>query len=385
MNTKIAGNYSFSYWEQDVFLQEANLIIIGAGIVGLSTALHYRQLFPQHKIIVLERGMLPSGASTRNAGYSCFGSISEIMDDLNHYPKQEVIDTLKLRWDGLNLLRKQVPDHLMDYCDTGGVEVFTSQETAVKCYDEMVRLNSFMKEVLGLSGVYSAKPQHTEKVGMRGFHGAILNSYEGLLHPGKMMSVLLSQCRDKNINLYFGAEVVQIEEFSRGVICMLSGGKILSDKVVIATNGFARRLIPDLDVAPARNQVLLIKPSKGHKLEAGYHMDAGYFYFRPVGEYLLIGGGRHLAFKEEATDSFGLTGHIQESLEQIIKQFILPDQEYEIVNSWSGILGIGSTKKPLITMIGERVVVAVRMGGMGVAIGSMVGKETAELIRFHSS
>jgi len=40
---------------------------------------------------------------------------------------------------------------------------------------------------------------------------------------------------------------------------------------------------------------------------------------------------------------------------------------------WSGILGVGTQKKPIIKKTHDRLVVAVRMGGMGVAIGSSVG------------
>ena len=47
---------------------------------------------------------------------------------------------------------------------------------------------------------------------------------------------------------------------------------------------------------------------------------------------------------------------------------------------WSGILGIGDQKKPIIERVSPNVVVAVRMGGMGVAIGSLVGEEAAALV-----
>jgi len=47
---------------------------------------------------------------------------------------------------------------------------------------------------------------------------------------------------------------------------------------------------------------------------------------------------------------------------------------------WSGILGIGTVKKPIVQKIAPHVAVAVRLGGMGVAIGSLVGEEGAALL-----
>jgi glycine/D-amino acid oxidase-like deaminating enzyme len=51
---------------------------------------------------------------------------------------------------------------------------------------------------------------------------------------------------------------------------------------------------------------------------------------------------------------------------------------------WTGLLGIGSDRTPIVTTvphIATGVIVAVRMGGMGVAIGAGVGMEAAGLVR----
>lgn len=56
-----------SYWEKKNLIQY-DLILVGAGFVGLSTAIHYKEKHPGRSVLVLERGVFPSGASTRNAG-----------------------------------------------------------------------------------------------------------------------------------------------------------------------------------------------------------------------------------------------------------------------------------------------------------------------------
>jgi hypothetical protein len=42
-------------------------------------------------------------------------------------------------------------------------------------------------------------------------------------------------------------------------------------------------------------------------------------------------------------------------------------------------MGIGDTKAPIVEKLDERIAVGVRMGGMGVAIGSLIGKELSQL------
>ena len=58
----------------------------------------------------------------------------------------------------------------------------------------------------------------------------------------------------------------------------------------------------------------------------------------------------------------------------------LPDKEFKIAHRWSGIMGIGNSKNPIVTQLSENVYCGVRLGGMGVAIGSLIGKELAELV-----
>ena len=71
-----------SWWELDALSNTRDLIIVGAGITGLSTALFYKRRFPKHDVLLLERGFWPAGATTRNAGFACFGSAGELLDDL---------------------------------------------------------------------------------------------------------------------------------------------------------------------------------------------------------------------------------------------------------------------------------------------------------------
>ena len=58
----------------------------------------------------------------------------------------------------------------------------------------------------------------------------------------------------------------------------------------------------------------------------------------------------------------------------------MPNKEFDIEHRWSGIMGVGNQKKPIVKQLSNHVFCGVRLGGMGVAIGSMVGKELAELI-----
>ena len=119
---------NLSYWELKNWFTNVDYTVVGSGIVGLHAALRLRERFPNSKILVLEKGMLPHGASTKNAGFACFGSISEIVDDLKSHSEEDVIQLIKKRWEGLQLLRKRLGDTIIDFKPYGGFELFLKED-----------------------------------------------------------------------------------------------------------------------------------------------------------------------------------------------------------------------------------------------------------------
>jgi glycine/D-amino acid oxidase-like deaminating enzyme len=75
-----------------------------------------------------------------------------------------------------------------------------------------------------------------------------------------------------------------------------------------------------------------------------------------------------------------VTQNIQNRLEQLLKEVILPGIDFKIAHRWSGIMGLGESKNPIVTALSENVYCGVRLGGMGVAIGSLIGAQLADLI-----
>jgi len=364
-----------SYWEKQSYFDNTHLLIIGSGIVGLNAAIDFKSKFPKAKVLVVERGLLPLGASTKNAGFACFGSVSELADDLGHMPESTVWETVKLRNEGLKKLKKRVGEKNMNYLPLGGYEVFDSKADFEACADLVSGFNKKMQSVLKLKNVYGIVNKKIASSGLKGFSACIRNQYEGQINTGMMMRALLNLAQKKGILILNGLEVDKLEEGGRLVSTHFKNGLIIaSKKVIVATNGFARQLLPDLDVRPARAQVLVTAPVKGLKLKGAFHYQKGYYYFRNIDGRVLLGGGRNLDLSGEETTQFGLTEKIQTKLETLLAENILPGTPFKIEQRWSGIMGVGSEKKPIIKHISNNIVCAVRMGGMGVAIGSLVGE-----------
>jgi len=118
---------NFSYWEYKEWFTNNDFIVVGSGIVGLNCAIRLKERFPKSKIIVLEKGLLPQGASTKNAGFACFGSTSELLSDLKNHTEEEVFRLVKMRWEGLQLMRSLLGDTNIDYQLNYGYELFSDE------------------------------------------------------------------------------------------------------------------------------------------------------------------------------------------------------------------------------------------------------------------
>ncbi len=368
---------NLSYWEYKTWLSNIDYAVVGSGIVGLNCALHLKNKFPKSKVIVLERGFLPQGASTKNAGFACFGSISEIISDLRAHSEDEVSDLVKKRYDGIQLLRKTLGDNNIDFQINGGHELFGEDASPFyqNCLDSIDEVNELLKPVFSKNPFRITQNSFTFKKIQKNY---ITHSFEGQIDTGKMMHSLLSKVRNLGVTILNSISVDEIVEKGGGVAVKTNQFEFHTKNLLIATNGFAAQFLGQ-EVQPARAQVLITKPIKNLHVQGTFHMDEGYYYFRNIDNRILLGGGRNLDFKGECTTNFGETQLIQNQLEKMLKEIILPRTNFEIEHRWSGIMGVGGQKHPIIRQLSNHVFCGVRMGGMGIAMGSIVGRELAEL------
>jgi glycine/D-amino acid oxidase-like deaminating enzyme len=371
-----------SFWERESYFKNIDVCIIGAGIVGLNAALHLKQTLPHLNILVVERSALPYGASLRNAGFACFGSVSEILEDIKTSNEQSVLTLIEQRWKGLLLLQKTIGINNLELEINGGYELFSANDSTLfnQCSSQISSLNKQLQPIIGSMNIYKNDDDSIAKFGFGNTAHLIKNNFEGQINTGKMMKALLNKVQSLGVDVLFGLSILKLDEDENYCHVVTPQFNFKSKKVLVCTNGFANQLINNLDIKPARAQVLITKPINGLKLKGTFHYDKGYYYFRNVGNRILFGGGRNLAFEQEATDEIQLTSIIQNQLDKILKDIILPHQSFEIDMRWSGIMGVGNEKLPIIKFVKKNIAVALRCNGMGIAMGSLTGANGAKLL-----
>jgi glycine/D-amino acid oxidase-like deaminating enzyme len=369
-----------SYWEQDAMLN-ADFIVIGAGIIGLQTALELRRRRPRDQIVVLERGLLPAGASSRNAGFACFGSLTEILANIDSMGEAAALALVERRWRGLNRLRQLLDDDALGYEGLGGFELLPLAHLAA--LDRLDEINTKLQPLFGQS-VFSLDP---EGLCSNGFgpeiKALVRNPFEAQIHSGRAMRSLAKLAAQHGIEIHTGAEVLGLEEGGAEVRVRTGGERGLvfrATRVAVCTSGTAQDVLPGCGIAPARGQVLVTAPISGLPWRGAYHFDQGFYYFRNIGERVLLGGGRNLAFEAEQTAEPALSETIQSALEHLLRETIVPRRDVRIEHRWAGIMGFAADAQPIVRMESERVAIGFGCNGMGVALSAEIAADTAALL-----
>ncbi|HET7003100.1 MAG TPA: FAD-dependent oxidoreductase [Puia sp.] len=372
-----------SVWEKESFFAPKDFIIIGSGFTGLWSAYYLKKRYPEKSVTILERGIIPSGASSRNAGFACFGSFTELESDTQQHGENEMLELVEWRYKGLEKIRKKFSAEKIDYENLGGYELVSpSQYPDVNILRTRIdKLNSQLKNITGKQKTFQLNNSKIKSFGLGGSHHLVENKLESQLHSGKLLEALAQLVHSAGVSILTQVDVKKMEVLSDRVEIESSLPLIMrAEQVLVCTNAFAKTLLPDLDILPARGQILLTEPIEGLKIKGTFHYDEGFYYFRNLNNRLLLGGARNKFLAEEETFSAGTSEHIQDELERFLREIVLPGVPYKVGLRWSGTMAIGKEKKPIVQKINDRLFCAVRMSGMGVALAPQLGKKIAGLM-----
>jgi gamma-glutamylputrescine oxidase len=369
-----------SVWEKLSFTKY-NYAVVGSGIVGLNIAICLKNKYPNASVIIIERGLLPTGASTKNAGFACMGSPTELLADIAENGEDAMIQLFELRMQGLDRTRQMLGEAAIDYTQNGSYELLEKEN--LDALDKIEYLNNLLLPITNGEDAFTINNKiiADSKFNDSTIIGAVQNNLEGALDSGKLLRALMQKAQSLQVQIMTGATLVNYTENSNAVELNLNNRlKIIADKLIFATNAFTNQLIPDVAITPGRGQILITKPIANLPFKGTYHMGAGYYYFRAFQNCVLFGGGRNLDFATETTTEFAENKMILENLKTILAETILPTTPFEIDYIWSGIMAFGASKQPIMQQYSANIYLCVRMGGMGVAIGSEVARQLVENI-----
>jgi gamma-glutamylputrescine oxidase len=375
----------FSIWEKESFFAPQDVVIIGSGFAGLWSAFYLKRKHPHLKISILERGLIPTGASSRNAGFACFGSLSEVVHDAQQMGNDKMLELVEMRFKGLERIQKYFKDDMIDFSMVGGYELYDNHDkiTSEELYYNIGYINSLFKPITGSKKTYRLSDENIPGFGFEKTRHLVKNNLEGYLHSGKLLTALLQRVQGMGVQLFNHMEVTSINKNNDGFTLQTSRDvDFETSKVLVCTNAFTKSLFPEIDIVPARGQVLLTTAIEHLPFKGSFHSDEGFYYFRNLDNRVLLGGARNKALQAEETTEMETSEYIQFELERYLQQVVLPNfkDQYQVEYRWAGIMAMGSEKLPIVKELEPGIFSAVRMSGMGVALTPVVGQQVAQMM-----
>lgn len=367
----------FSFWEKQQYLGKYDVIIIGSGFTGLCAGITLLKSQPALRVAIIESAIIGTLASSRNAGFMCYGSPSELGTDLGNQSTANSLAMIRAKHKGMKLLLQFAGKRNIQFKKVAAYELLDKNAPATTAaLEHMDALNGLFQEAIGIPQYFSqtTKPHFAD-----GFQDAIAFAYEGQLNPAATVYALTQLFRNLG-GIHLNATTAQGLEKSEGHFEVPTNlGTLQSKQVIIATNAFTSALIPSSQIQPKRAQVLLTSPIAKLPYVGNFHMDFGYVYFRNVGNRLLLGGARNTNFESENSAKPELNPLIQSVLDTLLVK-LLPHQNYTIEDRWAGIMGFDVKNRPQVRVLDSNLLLVAGMNGMGTALGPALGYEAANIL-----
>ncbi|MEO7313229.1 MAG: FAD-binding oxidoreductase [Chitinophagaceae bacterium] len=374
-----------SIWEKESFYKPVDIIIAGSGLMGLWAAYELKSRAPGLEVLILDKNNVPTGASTRNGGFACLGSPTELLRNSETMGTAAMLDIVGARNRGILKIRHVLGDAAVAFDACGGYECITKDYKYFhQLKGKLEWLNALLETVTGHRTTFIENTTDLANFGLTGFNTIIENKFEGALHSGMLMQSLMQLVKEKGVQIMMGEEVKGWQQNQEDLALFTTNHQFKTQKLIVATNGFTNSLLPALNVEPARGQVIVTRPIEGLKLRGTFHYNEGFYYWRHLENRVLLGGARNMAMDEERTDNLQVSETIQAELERFLMEHILKDYALPagglIENRWAGLMGFTEDKKPQVTRVENHVWAAISCNGMGVALTPIIAEQLATAV-----
>lgn len=334
-----------SYWQRTHRLGTilCDCLIIGAGICGVSAALHMQRR--GMKVIIVDKSLVGSGASTRNAGYLMRGCADNYAAAIKEFGRDRTRALWKLTEDNLAGLRREGIESLPSVRNVPSILAALREDE----YEQLRQSISLMKEdgfAVAWEDANSNRNDTLWKIAKP--LGALINPNDAACNSREVIEFLRSKLSSP---IHEHQEVTSIHADGDWIESRITDGTIRSKHVLACTNAYAPLLLPGLanHITPRRGQMLAIRPQANRTLGGSYYINFGSEYIRQHADNtIVVGGCRTYHAEREVGYEDITTPWVQRDLERFAKSMVGDFADTDIIARWSGVMGFSKTHLPLI-------------------------------------
>mmetsp|Transcript_22846 Transcript_22846/g.38082 ORF Transcript_22846/g.38082 Transcript_22846/m.38082 type:complete len:440 (+) Transcript_22846:1795-3114(+) len=361
-----------------------DVAIVGGGFTGLSAALHLARAGAS--VVLLDAQRIGWGASGRNGGFCCLGGgkASDALLD-RRFGKDG-----RLEW---RRAERAAVEEVADLIDAVGWDVDRHSEGETLLAHRAGDAAGFEAEAASIVENYGVTPEILTRDDLAGqgiagpFHGALTTPVGFGLNPRKFLRGLLAAAIAAGVRPFERSCVTAIE----GRTVSTARGKVLADRIILATNGYSSDDLPAWIAArymPTQSTVLVTRPLTDRELAAqGWYTDQMAYDTRHLLHYFRLMPDRRFLI--------GMRGGLQASPRSEVQARIALKRSFhrmfpawaqvDITHSWSGFVCLARHQLPFVGEVPghPHLLAGFAYHGNGVAMGNFAGRILADLAQGH--
>ena len=368
-----------SIWQQAHQKQETayDVIVVGGGIVGCSTAYWLGRRAPSLDVALLEARTLGAEASGRNAGFVLQGTHADYRTDVERYGKRTARRLWQFTRENRDLLAAELRGTAFSWRADGAlVAAGTAEE------DERLRASLPHLRTAGAPAVHLDAKETNERIGASGFHGSLYVTTGAVVNPLHLVQHVAAES-GADVHTQHPVEHVRWREI--GAVLETPDRHFRAPRVVFALGATLPKLVPDASsvVRSVRAQMLATAPADSVHIPVPVYSHRGGFYVRQREDRrVLVGGGRHAHRAAEETNRDATTPAVQATIERYLHTHFPWSPSLGIEQRWSGTMGFSPDGRPVVGRVPEHPegVFATGFTGHGMGYGFRMGRLVADLV-----
>ena len=361
----------FDELNQDI---ETDLLIVGAGYTGLSTALH--AVDHAKDIVIIDQAQPGWGCSGRNGGQIHVQWKPDLAALKQLYPGSQFETFIETMGAAVQLVFDLVEKCQIDCQAQRTGSVIAGKGTkAIRYLTEWSRFWAEAGEDVRLLDNSAT----SELIGTSHYDRSMLDSRGGSLQPLAYCRGLARACHKRGVTLHGDSRAVRVSPNGKGWQVSTPGGSVKCKRLVLATNGYTDNLWPSLaqTIVPVASMLTATSPLPEsvastllpHRQPVGEYAGVPAYYRVDETNRLVFGWRGTLSGEIGSLN----TAHLRSKAERLFPQIAGADWEYD----WAGYVGITSHQRPMLLKLSENVYAGLGYNGRGVPMATMMGKQLA--------
>ncbi|MEH7018612.1 MULTISPECIES: NAD(P)/FAD-dependent oxidoreductase [Bacillus] len=357
--------------------EEADVVVIGAGFTGLSSAYHLRKL--GKNVIVLEQETIGYGASGRNGGMVLPGYKPTMQQLAKKYGPDEARQLNDLSLFSIELVKNIIDEHQIncDFRNTGHIVAAYK----AKHFEELKLESEYLNKNFGYESRVLDRSQLHQEIDSPVYYGCLVDDSSYSFQPLNYAIGLGEAAKSIGARIFEHSKALSIEYGQNSVKVETEKGSVIAKDIIVATDGYSGKIMSELNkgVLPISARIIATEQLPESLLNVVIPKDRMVFdtssflyYFRRTPDNRIVFGGGDI--RPNLDD--GVYQKVYDAMVNLMPKLAGSKIEYR----WGGFIGVTIDTFPVIGRSKEGAYFATGYTGHGASLSTLFGKLLAQWI-----